>query len=346
MDGREALSPFRKKRIGTFIFMSSFNRIIAHDDFDGLICATICSHALGIEEFQFAGPRTVTEARISITGEDVVCDLPYPLECGMWFDHHEGNLEELKYRDIDPETIRGRFDLKKSCARVVSDYFSEREPLPPHFNDMVDEADVIDSFGYTSVEDWRRETPGKIIDCSLKRESVSVHQKWDYLRYLILLLKQHSLDSVAVRNEVRERYVTYREEEKSMMIQVKQNISFLPEDVYRRLILLDLTQLKRQPHLQKNLAFLLFPEAEVIVEVKNLFRQGTKTNDLCISMSLSLNFQSVAGTKNVGDIMRQLNIGSGHRGAGAGTVHCSSKQEMLNRKEKILGQILKLYQGQ
>lgn len=326
--------------------MSEFNRIISHDDFDGLICATICSHALGIDDIQFAGPRTVIEARISITGEDIVCDLPYPLECGMWFDHHEGNLEELKYRGIDSETIRGRFDLKKSCARVVFTYFAERASFPIHFEAMVDEADVIDSFGYTNIEDWRRETPGKVIDYSLKTQSVSGHQKWDYLRYLISLLKQYSMESIADRDEVKERYAVYQEEEKSMMTQVSQNISFLPEDTHRHLIILDLTHLKRQPRLLKNLAFLLFPDAEAIIEVKNMFQHGTKTNDLSISMSLSLNYKSVESTKDVGDIMRQLNIGSGHRGAGAGAIHCSSKQEMLNVKGKTLRGILRMFRSQ
>ena len=56
-----------------------YEKIITHNDFDGLISAVICSHALGVDFVQFAGPRTVSDARISITMNDVVCDLPYPL---------------------------------------------------------------------------------------------------------------------------------------------------------------------------------------------------------------------------------------------------------------------------
>ena len=326
--------------------MSVYNKIITHDDFDGLICATICSHALRIEEIQFTGPRTVSEARISITKEDVVCDLPYPLECGMWFDHHEGNFEEVTYRGIDPKTIRGRFEPKQSCARVIFEYFTEREPLPPHFIPMVDEADVIDAFCYSSLEDWRRETPGKIIDSSLKIQTFTTHQKWEYLRHLIFLLKNNPIDTIAARPEVRGRYKTFQDEEKAMLEQIGQHISFLPEDTDQYLIILDTTHLKRQPRLLKNLAFLLYPDAEAIIEMKNMFQHGTKTNDLSISMSLSLNLNSIEHHKDVGDIMRQLNIGSGHKGAGAGTVHCSSKKEMLMKKGKMLKEILKLFQNQ
>ncbi|MFQ6091977.1 MAG: hypothetical protein ACE5OR_04740 [bacterium] len=321
-------------------------KIITHDDFDGLICATICSHVLGIEEVQFVGPRTVTEARITITERDVVCDLPYPLECGMWFDHHEGNLEEVRYRGIDPAAIEGRFEPKDSCARVVFEYFTEKGPLPARFAPMVDEADMIDSFNYTSIDDWRRETPGKIIDSALKLQRITVHQRWDFLRHLISLLKEHPIDVVAARREVRERYVQFQQEEEAMLEQIRRDITFLSEDTDHRLVILDLTHHKRQPKVLKNLAYLLYPEAEGIIEVKNMFRHDRKTNDLSFSVSLSLNLKSIEHNKDVGDIMRRLNIGSGHKGAGAGTVRCSSKNEMLRKKKEILRQIVRTFQSQ
>ena len=326
--------------------MTDYNRIVTHDDFDGLICGTICSHVLKIEEIEFAGPRTVTEARITITEKDVVCDLPYPLECGMWFDHHEGNYEGVKYRGINPEKIKGRFEAKKSCARVVFEYFGDEKPLPNHFTAMVNEADIIDSFDYSSIEDWRRETPGKIIDNSIKMQTATARHRWAYLRHLIPLLRENPLDIVADRPEVRERHVQFQDEEKSMMVQLGQNVAFLAGDDNHTLIILDLTHHKRQLRVIKNLAFLLYPEAEGIIEMKNMFRRGTKTNDLSISMSLSLHFNSIEHNKDVGEIMRQLNIGSGHKGAGAGILHCTSKKEMLDSKGKILKEILKLFQSQ
>jgi hypothetical protein len=69
--------------------------------------------------------------QITITEQDVVCDLPYPLQCGLWFDHHEGNVQELEYRKIDPKSIPGRFDLKPSCSRVVYEYFPTKKNYLP-----------------------------------------------------------------------------------------------------------------------------------------------------------------------------------------------------------------------
>ena len=102
-----------------------FDRIVTHSDFDGIVSAALCSEALGCERIIFTGPNSITRAEISVGPSDVVCDLPYPLDCGIWFDHHPGNLEAVRLRGIDPAGIQGRFDEKPSCARVVLEYFAE-----------------------------------------------------------------------------------------------------------------------------------------------------------------------------------------------------------------------------
>ncbi|MDZ7262826.1 MAG: hypothetical protein ONB05_12075 [candidate division KSB1 bacterium] len=323
-----------------------YHKIITHNDFDGLVSATICSYVFGVEKILFAGPSTISKAEISITEDDIVCDLPYPLECGLWFDHHEGNLEELKYRNIDPQAIEGRFDLKPSCARVIWEYFGEKQVLPAHFEDCVAEADMIDAFNYSSVDDWRRETPGKIIDATIKARAESPDEKRAYLRQLTLQLKHTPLAQVASQAKVQERYRQYQAEEEEMLRLIKEAAYFLPEDTTHQIIILDMTKHNRRPHIIKNLAYLLFPEALSVVEIHNLFTRGLKSTNLSFAMSLSLNLNSVAHSKDIGEIMRRLNIGDGHPGAAAGTVYCSSKEAMLREKERILKEIYRLWQQQ
>ena len=125
-----------------------------------------------------------------------------------------------------------------------------------------------------------------------------------------------------------------------MLALLEQNISFRSDDQGRRMMILDLTRHNRQPRLLKQLSFLLHPESEGIIEIRNLFQNGTKTNTLSISMSLNLNMKTVQPGTNVGDIMRRLNIGSGHAGAGSGIISCTSKQDMLQRKDEILSEIM------
>jgi len=83
------------------------------------------------------------------------------------------------------------------------------------------------------------------------------------------------------------------------------------------------------------------------LEVYNLMdHQRVKSNHLGFSMSLSINGNRKDQNKNIGEIMRTLNIGDGHPGAAAGTLRCRSKQEMLKKKKELLEQIFRLWSSQ
>ncbi len=322
-----------------------YERIVTHGDFDGLVSAAICSHAEGIERFVFTGPNSIDRAGISIDTRDIVCDLPYPLECGAWFDHHPGNLEALKLRGIDPETVPGCFGEKPSCARVVYEFYSSRSgySLPRHFAETVDEADRIDSFDYRSIEEWREETPGKLVDMSLKVYFPGPREQTKYSSYLLPLLRDHPLDEILEDPAVASNIERYRVEEERMSAFIERSITFLPQDAGREVVILDFTHHKRRPRVIKNLAYLHHPQALAVLTLNPLFRSGVKTNDFSVSMSLSMNLTGRNHGKDIGDIMRTLDIGDGHIGAAAGMVRCGTKEEMLRIKEKTLSNIWKLW---
>jgi oligoribonuclease NrnB/cAMP/cGMP phosphodiesterase (DHH superfamily) len=325
---------------------AKFEKIVTHNDFDGILSASLCTWALKVERIFFTGPLTINRSQITITEKDVVCDLPYPLQCGLWFDHHEGNLQELEYRRIDPKSIPGRFDSKPSCSRVVYEYFSEQTSLPSFFAQAVEEADVIDSFSYSSIEDWRKETPGKVIDLTLKARFPSAEDQASHMRNVVQQLRNRPIEEVSRLSFVQKQLRQYREEEGRMLRIIQDSSYFLEPDERKEVIVIDLTQHRRRPHLIKNLAFLVYPESLGVVEVYNLMDQGVKSNNLGFSMSLSINGNRQSQAKNIGEIMRSLNMGDGHPGAAAGTMRCSSKQEMLKKKKEILGQIFKLWSSQ
>lgn len=322
-----------------------YDRVITHTDFDGVVSAALCSFTLGCDDFYFAGPSAIARAEVSIGARDVVCDLPYPLECGLWFDHHPGNREALALRGIDPASVPGRLDeTKPSCARVVFEYFSDRE-LPARFAAVVAEADTIDSFDYHSVEEWRRETPGTLVDMSLKAHQPTPHDMIRYLDLLVRLVRDRSLEETLENAEVASRIARYREEEKRMIELLGRSTSFLPEDANGEIVVLDFTPLAKPPRILKNLAFLAHPDSLAVLSVNALFRGGRKTNDLSFSMSLSMNLSGAKHGKDIAEIMRTLNIGDGHAGAAAGTIHCDSKDEMLRAKKKTLSAIWKLWKS-
>jgi hypothetical protein len=123
--------------------------------------------------------------------------------------------------------------------------------------------------------------------------------------------------------------------------------SFMEQDEKKELVVIDLTRYQRKPHLIKNLAFLIYPEALGVLEVSNLMdHQAVKSNHLGLSMALSIKGNRQDQTKNIGEIMRILNIGDGHPGAAGGTVRCQSKQEMLKKKKELLERIFKIWSSQ
>ena len=327
--------------------LEGYDKIVTHNDFDGVVSASLCAWVLKIQKVIFAGPLTVTRSQITITERDVVCDLPYPLQCGLWFDHHEGNLQELTYRKIDPASIPGRFDSKPSCSRVVYEYFLERAELPFYFLRAVEEADVIDGFSYGSIEDWRRETPGKIIDLTLKAPFQLAEDQASYMRNLVQQLRDRCLEEVSNLDFVQKRLKQYREEEGRMLRIIRDSSYFIEQDEKKEVAVVDLTSYQWRPHLIKNLAFLVYPEALGVLEVYSLMdHQGVKSNHLGLSMSLSINGNRKDHSKNIGEIMRTLNIGDGHPGAAAGTARCKSKQEMLKKKRELLEQIFRIWSSQ
>lgn len=325
---------------------SKLSSIVTHNDFDGVVSAAFCSWAFDIESVRFAGPMTITRAEIPITTADIVCDLPYPLECGMWFDHHPGNLEEVKLRGIDPQRIPGRFAPEPSCARVIFNYFLEEENLPEDFARLADEADVIDSFAFKDIEDWRRETPAKRIDWALKASGETSRQQRAFLRELVFLLRDLPLEETAEQPEVVARAERYRAEEAEMLDKIEKHARFLEEDKTRELVIIDFSKFIRPARVDKKLAGLLYPETKAFVELKPVFRQGQKTHDIAIALSLALSMQHQSHAKDLGEIVRRLNMGDGHTGAAAGVRRCESASESRRAQEEILKEVWGLWQEQ
>jgi hypothetical protein len=324
----------------------TLEKIVTHDDFDGVVSAALCSLAEKIDSFRFSTPGSILDSRLGIGPDTIVCDLPHHPDAGLWFDHHVGNLEDYRLKGGDPEALQGAFSPEKSCARVVHDHFAGTGRFPDFLQATVREADIIDSFDYRDIEDWQRETPGKLIADSIKAAFPSLRDRDRYLRHLIRQVRALPLEEIVSDPEVRERLAVCRIEAEKSRALIEKLAAFLPGDSGGEIILLDTTGLKHGPVLNKSLALLSHPEAPAVLEVKCLFRQKRKTNDLGFSMSLSPCVDEASSTKDIGEIMRSLNMGDGHRGAGAGRVSCRSKPEMLKRKDEILGKIFQMWRRQ
>ena len=324
-----------------------FVKIVTHDDFDGVVSAALCSLANGIDNFMFSGPVSILDPGLEVGADTIVCDLPHHPAAGLWFDHHIGNLEDYRLKGGDPEAVRDTFGEEKSCARVIYRYYLEQGfAFPAFMGATVQETDTVDSFDYKDLEDWQRETPGKLLSDSLRITFRSRGERNRYMRHLIRRIREAPLEEVLSDPEVQEKCRLYREMEEKSRSLIERMATFLPEDAEQEVVLLDTTGLKHAPYIIKSLAFLSYPKAAAVLEVKCMFRQKRKTNDLAFSMSLSPSLELASSEKDVGEIMRSLNMGDGHRGAGAGRMQCKSKAEMVKQKEQILQKIFGMWGNQ
>ncbi len=321
-------------------------RIVTHNDFDGIISAALCSMYFSIDRLYFTIPTAVTDKEAPITDTDILCDLPYSYECGMWFDHHLGNREDLKSRGIDIATIPGCFALKPSCSRVIYDFLSDRIQWPDYLEQTIQETDIIDSFAYKTPQEWRRRTPAKLINDTLMIAHVSKHEGNNYLSDLVKAMRDNPLEDVVRLDWVNEKIERYRHEEKGMIKIIKESIYFSDLDHGREVPIIDLTHFKRRPYIVRALAFTFYPESKAVIVIQNQYRDGIKLNNLNISMSLGFYYYNKQHGKDVSAIMSELALGDGHPGAAGGRIRCSSKQDMLKKKQSTLNEIIKLWQTQ
>lgn len=324
--------------------MSDFESIVTHNDFDGVASAALLSWAFDVERIRFAGPITIAKAEIPVTVRDIVSDLPYPLECGLWFDHHGGNRDELLLRGLDPAAIPGRFAEAPSCVRVIFDYLSAGEELPADFAVLADAADVVDSFAYPDLDAWRADTPANRLDRALKASGENRRAHEEFLREVAFLLRDVSLAEAAADAGVLDRARAYAREEETMLEYIGKYGRVLDADGH--VVLVDTSAFSNPVRIDKKLIGLLFPAARGYVELKPVFRGGSKTNDLAVSLSLALSMQNSPHKKDMSEIVRELNIGDGHAGAAAGVCRCASAFEFRKTRDELPARILHLWQSQ
>jgi len=326
-------------------YMRDFQSIITHNDFDGLGSAALLSWAFDLDHIRFAGPITIAKAEIPITLGDIVSDLPYPLDCGMWFDHHAGNLDELKLRGIDPQGIPGRFAVAPSCVRVVYDYLAATDELPEDFATLADAGDLIDSFSYPNIDAWRADTAANRIDRALNASDGNRREHERFLRELVFMMRDLPLEEIATQADIIERASKYLDTEQRML-DVLQKYGKLYPDEQSDLFVIDTTSFLQPIRLNKKLIGLVEPRARGYVEIKPVFHSSRKTNDVSVSLSLALSMQQNPHKKDMGEIVRLLNIGDGHPGAAAGVFRGESPREFQKHREEAPRLIWELWQRQ
>lgn len=276
-------------------------RLVTRGDLDGLTSAVIITSKESIDDILLVHPQDITDKRVEITANDILANLPYDSRCGMWFDHHLLTDSNEK----PPAHFQGRYGLAPSAARLVYDYYVEKNPddeMLRRLGTLVDETDRLDAAQLTpdDVEDPRDYILlGYTID---SRTGLGGFE--DYFLRLVEWLKTKSISEVLAQPEVKERVDRLKVDQQDFKSLLQRN-SFQLNNV----VITDLREIQRLPAGNRFLVYTLFPDANVSLRV----HWGPRHNTVIAAVGHSI-FNRTCKT-SVGDLMSRYG-GGGHRGAG------------------------------
>jgi nanoRNase/pAp phosphatase (c-di-AMP/oligoRNAs hydrolase) len=276
-------------------------RLITRGDLDGLTSAVIITMKEPVHDILLVHPQDITDRRVDIRPDDILANLPYDGRCGKWFDHHLLTDSNEK----PPAQFDGRHRLAPSAARLVYEYYLEKDPNDAallRLDRLVDETDRLDAALLTPDD---VENPREYILLGYTIDSRSGLGGFDdYFRILVEWLKTKSIQEVLQQPEVKARVERLRREQREFKTLLARN-SFLLNNV----VVTDLREIERLPAGNRFLVYSLFPQANVSLRV----HWGPRDNSVIAAVGHSI-FNRTCRT-SVGELMSKYG-GGGHRGAG------------------------------
>ena len=88
------------------------------------------------------------DRKLAIGPDDILTNVPYHPDCGLWFDNHL--LTDS--RSVPPAGFRGRYGQAPSAARVVYAHYSATHPELARHERLLAETDRLDSAQLTMAD--------------------------------------------------------------------------------------------------------------------------------------------------------------------------------------------------
>ena len=273
-------------------------RLITRGDLDGLACAVIVTSHEDISEILLVHPQDVSDRLFAVTGDDVIANLPYHPECGLWFDHHL-----LSSPDRRPDArFRGRYAQAPSAAQLVWEYYGKDS----RFADLVEETNRLDSARLT-VDDVLRPRDYILLGYTIdSRTGLGAFET--YFRQCVEWVKDLPVAEVLHQPMVAERVRRIRQEDRNFRRSLL-DCSRLDGNVV-------VTDFRSEPALpigNRFLVYTLFPAANVSLRA----HWGPDREFVVVAVAHSI-FNRTCQTR-VGDLLARYG-GGGHAGAGSAPI--------------------------
>jgi oligoribonuclease NrnB/cAMP/cGMP phosphodiesterase (DHH superfamily) len=270
-------------------------RIVTRADFDGIVCAVLLKEALGDDlPLVWAEPGDMQRGLVDVHPGDVVANLPYHANCGLWFDHHFSNTPE--------RPVEGLFEIAPSAAGLVYRYY--REQIAGDYDALVHQTDRIDSADLTEDEVRHPENyPYVLLSMTIAGRELQDEPYWNRL---VDMLRDHAIEATMADEEVRARGAQVVEDNRAYRKHLEAHTK-----IQGVVAVTDFRDLPETPRGNRFLVYSLYPQTVVQAKI----RYNDRDRDRVI-VSVGHSIFNRNCQVNVGMLLANYG-GGGHRGAGS-----------------------------
>ena len=186
-------------------------RVVYRGDFDGTVCAAMLLELDKCDKLFQAHPQDVQDRKVLVTGQDIICNLPYHPDCHMWFDHRSGKgggSEAIS-------AFAGTAKLYPSAAHLVWQRFEEELTFLGKYSGLVEDADLFDG-GLVTLEHLGNPTGSVLLALLLDPRTGLGHthnftiSNFQWSTQIPELLTMHSVEAILELPDTAQRVKRYR----------------------------------------------------------------------------------------------------------------------------------------
>lgn len=300
-------------------------RLLTRSDFDGLVCAVLLNEVEQIDSVEFHHPKDIQDGKIEITSNDILTNLPFQPDVGLWFDHHAS--ESTRNEDI---IFNGRYELAPSTARVLYNYYvlKGQGELLSKYDSLLIEVDKSDSANL-DPEDVL-DPQGWILLSYLMDPRTGLAKAKDYqisnrelMMKLVEWIPNHTAEEILEMPDIKERVDRYKQDTEAFKTALKEN-----SKADGNVVVTDLRG-KEIPTGNRFMIYTLYPDTNISIRAMD----GKNKEFTVFAVGHSI-FNRTSKT-DVGALMAKFG-GGGHRGAGTCQVPNDVADEVLAKLVEIM----------
>lgn len=289
-------------------------RLVTRGDLDGLACAVLITSFEKIEETVLVHPQDITDKRVPIDSHDIVANLPYHPDCGMWFDHHLQTASNAKPN----AQFKGKYGLAASAAHLIWEYYGR----DPRFARLVSETNRLDSANL-SLEDVVSPQGYILLGYTLDSRTGLGNYR-DYFMDCLKWVKTLPIEEVLEQPDVWLNVKKIKEQDREF-----RRALLASSRLDGNVIVTDFRPYALPPIGNRFLVYTLYPEANVSLRL----HWGPERRFVVAAVGHSI-FNRTCNT-SVGELMSRFG-GGGHRGAGTTPLPVDHAEESIAEILRVL----------